>query len=145
MMQKPQKQQQGAAVVVRNGTSVHHGIIAGQIAGETTVVKCRSSNQQECRVAILNKKRQAEKSVNNCYAKRSRLKLARIFHSGECVFFCGKTTSGNAAQGVNKKERILTEKFMTLLRLVETVMSLLWKSLICVQPMQSTIQTAMPI
>jgi len=39
MMQKPQKQQQGAAVVVRNGTSVHHGIIAGQIAGETTVVE----------------------------------------------------------------------------------------------------------
>ena len=88
-----------------------------QIAGETTVVdritKRRNSNQQvkiheKCRVAILNKKRKAEKSVTDCYPKRSRStrdNTSDFSFRGMC-FFCGMTTSGNAAGS----RKVLTKK-----------------------------------
>jgi len=105
----------GSLVVVNNGIDTL--LTNCQIAGETTVVdritKRRNSDQQvkiheKCRVAILNKKRKAEKSVTDCYPKRSRStrgNTSDFSFRGMC-FFCGMTTSGNAAGS----RKVLTKK-----------------------------------
>jgi hypothetical protein len=105
----------GSLVVVRNGIDT---LLANcKTAGETMVAERITNRQQknlqvkiheECRMAILNKKRKAEKSVTSVDAKRNRSTRGNtcgFSFKGMC-FFCGLTTSGSSAGS----RKVLTKK-----------------------------------